>query len=108
MDETLEKLPGEDEIKTIIKKHIRQECDICGEVAHYKHTYLLPNARRNPASRAYGRDDCSWSEDACRFVCKEHKDDMTPPREDLSWCSTFPANKGFAHMFLEWVDWEIK
>ena len=100
MDETLEILPGEDEIKTIKKRRVRQECDVCGEPAHYKHTFLFDNARRNPASSAYGRDDCTWCSDAHRFVCKEHKKDEAPPQEGLFWCSTFPASERFSHMFL--------
>lgn len=101
MDVTLDILPGEGEVKIIKKRHDRQDCEICGEPAHYKHTFLFENARRNPASKAYGRDDCSWCEDESRYVCKEHEKDRTPPH-GMSWCATFPASKGFAHMFLVW------
>ena len=101
MDATLEELPGEGTTETVVKTRMRHECDVCGEPAHYKHTYLLEGARRNPASSAYGRDDCSWCEDESRFVCAEHKNDRTAPN-GYSWCSTFQASARFAHMFLYW------
>lgn len=101
MSDTMEILPGEGETQTVVKTRQRQECDVCGEPAHYKHTYLLDGHRRNPASRAYGKDDCSWCEDTSRFVCAEHKSDRSAPN-GYSWCSTFAAVKRFAHMFLYW------
>ncbi len=101
MDATLETLPGEGTTETVVKKRIRHECDVCGEPAHYKHTFLLLGDRRNPASSAYGRDDCTWAEDERRFVCNEHKDCRESP-EGYSWCSTFPASERFASMFLYW------
>ena len=103
MSETLETLPGEGETQTVVRTRIRHECDVCGESAHYKHTYLLDGARRNPASSAYGKDDCSWCEDESRFVCVEHKNDRSAP-DGYSWCSTFPATERFAHMFLYWQE----
>ena len=101
MSETLEILPGEGETQTVVRTRIRHECYVCGEPAHYKHTYLLDGARRNPASSAYGKDDCSWCEDESRFVCTEHKNERSAP-EGYSWCSTFSATERFAHMFLYW------
>lgn len=101
MDATMEKLPGEGTTETVVKTRLRHECDVCGEPAHYKHTFLLEGARRNPASSAYGRDDCSWCEDESRFVCAEHKNDITAP-DGCSWCGTFSAVERFAHMFLYW------
>lgn len=103
MDATLDVLPGEGEVKTITKRCLRHECDVCGEPAHFKHTFLLDGSRRNPASAAYGKDDCSWCEDECRYVCKEHQNDRTPP-PGTGWCSTFPASERFKHMFLYWRD----
>ena len=103
MTKTLEVLPGEGEIKTETKQRTRQECENCGEIAHYKHTFLLPNARSNPNSSAYGRDDCSWSEDAAQFSCADpecHRE--MRHMEGFGWCATFPAIEQFAHMFLYW------
>lgn len=73
MDKTLDILPGEGEVKTKTLEHKRACCDECGEPAHYKHSYLLPNARTNPASSGYRRDDISWCEDKEAYTCKECK-----------------------------------
>jgi len=100
---TLDMIDGEGETITITKIRLRQACEICGEPAHFKHTFLLDGARRNPASSAYGMDDCSWCEDDARFVCKKHERERSAPN-GYSWCSTFPANKTFAHMFLYWQE----
>ena len=100
--ETLDKLPGEGETETKTRTKVRHECEECGEPAHYKQTFLLPNARINQASSAYGRDDCSWCEDAHKFVCREHRDAHS--MEGYRPCSIFPANEQFAHMFLYWKD----
>ena len=102
MDATMDILPGEGEIRTTTEKQLRYECDVCGEPAHFKHTFLLENARIDPLSSAYRKDDCSWCEDACRYVCKEHQNDREPPSIDLFWCSTFPATERFKHLFLYW------
>ena len=100
MDAILETLPGEGEIETITRKRIRVCCDECGEIAVYRHTYLLLGYRRNPASKAYGRDDCSWCCDKEVFTCATCKP-KTPDDCD-SGNTTFPASARFAHMFLEW------
>ena len=80
-----------------------QECEVCGEEAIYKATFLLPNARSNPASNAYGRDDCSWCSDDKAFLCEEHKNDKYKIAKDkgMGWCSMFPKER-FEHMFLFW------
>ena len=103
IDEIQEKLPGEGEteIETVVKIRERHKCALCGEPAHYKHTFLLEGARRNRASSAYGVDDCTWCEDERMFVCVEHKDKSDAPY-GYSWCSTFPATTQFSHMFLYW------
>jgi hypothetical protein len=103
MFETLDVLPGEGEEKIIRKMCYRRECEECGAPAHYKHTFLYLNGRNNPASSAYGHDDCSWCEDACKFVCKKHLHEKHSP-EGMSWCATFPASKEYAHMFLAWQE----
>lgn len=106
MDATLDDLPGEGEIETITRKRVRICCDECGELAHYKQTYLLPNARSNRASSAYGRDDCTWCSDGHYYVCKTCK---APWEHDgMTQCSTFPALAKFAHMFLEWKTIDTK
>lgn len=103
MRETLEQLPGEGDTEIIIKTRLRRECDVCGDAAHYKHTFLLEGARNNSASSAYGQDDCSWCEDEARYVYKKHKKDRAAP-SGYSWCSTFPANAQFSHLFLYWEE----
>ena len=99
--ETLDTLPGEGEVETTTQRRVRRSCDLCGEPAHKKVTYLLPNYRSNPASAAYGRDDCSWCEDAAVFVCRTCRPEA--PVGFPNECSTFPATERFAHMFLIWV-----
>lgn len=105
--ETLDVLPGEGDVMVYEVRKVRHQCEECGELAHYKHTFLRDNARHNPMSEAYGRDDCSWCEDACRYVCREHKDVRTAP-EGMRWCSTFAAIGRFAHMFIYEVRTEIE
>lgn len=81
---------------------VERECEECGEPAQYKHTYLLEGSRRNPASKAYGRDDCSWCEDDYKYSCEEHKEKVRRDNPDgMRWCSTFSRDK-FEHMFLYW------
>lgn len=50
-------MKGEGEKRTQVR--VYRECDHCSEPAKYRHTYLLEGTRSNPASKAYGRDDCS-------------------------------------------------
>jgi hypothetical protein len=97
-------LPGEGEVKRVERRRVRIECQNCGEPAVHRHTYLLPDARRNPASKGFGRDDISWCSDHDAFVCDECP---KPSIEGMRWCSTFsitPNNKGFGHMFLCWIE----
>ena len=91
--------------RTIKQIHKRLECEFCEEPATYKLTFLLPNARGNPASKAYGRDDCSWCSDKNVFVCNEHeKDRFKIAREiGMGWCAAFPYER-FKHMFEYWKD----
>jgi hypothetical protein len=99
MDVTLDVLLGEGDTKTLVR--VRAECSVCGDPAHYKHSYLLPNARRNSASSGYLRDDVSWCSDHEEFTCKTCK---RPDLDGYDWCSTFPASERFSHMFLQWKD----
>lgn len=98
---TLDVLPEEGDVETITRKRIRHECEECGEPAHWRVTYLLEGTRGNPASAAYGKDDCSWCSDLDSFVCKEHRTWAAP--DGYVPCSHFPATEQFAHMFLEWI-----
>ena len=103
MDDTLEVLPGEGTTECVVKTLTRRECEVCGEAAHYKHTFLLERARTNPASSAYGKDDCTFCEDERTFVCADHKSTRAGP-DGYWWCSTFPATERFARMFLYWKE----
>lgn len=105
MDETLDKLPEEGNVKIVKRTMACRSCDNCRDPAYYKHTFLLPNARNNPASKAYGKDDCSWCSDEEQFACKKIECQNQMRRlEGYSWCATFPAITRFAHMFLYWVE----
>lgn len=99
---TLDVLPGEGDVRTTTERRIRRYCDECGETAHFKHSFLYKGYRSNPASSAYGRDDCSWCSDVDVFTCRECRP-VIPDGCD-SGASRFPANEGFAHMFLEWIE----
>ena len=101
--ETLDMLPREGETVRTIKTLIRVRCDECGEAAHFRHTYLLPNCRTNTASSAYHKDDCSWCSDKEVFTCRECS---RPEVKGYGWCSSFPANERFARMFMRWEEKE--
>lgn len=91
---------GQRKIVEYILEH--RACDICGEPATSKLSFLLENARNNPASKGYRRDDTSWSSDENRFSCETHKDTTRQePPEGMSWCSTFSEER-FPQMFLDW------
>ena len=92
-------LKGEDAVQYIKRTMRRHECDVCGEAADYRLTYLLEgDCRRNPASTAYGKDDCSWCSDAERFVCKDHQSKYPAP-DGHSWAGSFPL-VNFPHLGL--------
>jgi len=96
------KLDGEGDVETIKRVRVRKICEVCGErPAVLKQTYLLTGTRSNPASSAYGKDDCSWCEDAHVFRCSECSSD-TP--EGYVSCSVFECVDRFAHLFLEWME----
>ena len=100
MDATLDVLPGEGEVQTVTRVLTRRECEECGEPAHYKLAYLLENYRHNRASKAFGRDDCSWSSDLDVFVCRTCQ--PSPPDGYDRHPSRFPASELFKHLFLYW------
>jgi hypothetical protein len=101
-------LPGEGDTEVIERTRVRIECENCGEPADQRHTYLVPNARRNPQSSAYGQDDCSWCSDHEVFSCKKCRDaewrGHEPKVDGYEWCSTFSVGERFAHMFLRWSE----
>lgn len=99
----------EGDIKLTKETCVSQECDQCGERATKKLTFLYDSARRNPASSAYGKDDCSWCSDYETFSCNEHADQtrQTPP-DGMGWCSTFDRIERFERMFLYWHKEELK
>lgn len=103
------KLKGEGEIKIVRRERVRVECWDCGELADQKHTYLLPNARANPQSTAYGRDDISWCSDKHIFTCAACRPRGREPNVDgYRWCSTFGLGDArFDHMFLTWHETDI-
>jgi len=98
-------LPGEGDVEIVRRIHVRRECVECGEPATIKQTYLLPNCRRNPASKAYGRDDCTWCEDEANFYCDAcwpaHQWDEPQGYER---CSTFRKPEKWPHLFLQWQE----
>lgn len=104
------KLRGEGETKTVVRTRVRIECENCGEPADQRHSYLLPDARRNRQSSGYGKDDLVWCSDHERHTCKFCRDSIwggrAPQTDGYEWCSTFKASDQFAHMFLRWDEKE--
>ena len=94
--------------KLVKKTVIEKTCENCGEPATKRHTFLYEDARRNLASSAYGKDDCSWCSDEEKFSCNKCSDEVRRdyPR-DMGWCSTFSRER-FEHMFLEWKEEDVK
>lgn len=92
-------LKGEGEEKVITYVNTRHQCGECMEPATRRHSYLLTNARRNPSSSGYGKDDISWCSDAEAFSCTdcETKVRNSPPA-GMEWASTFQ----YEHMLLYW------
>ena len=106
------KLDGEGETRTVIKTRVRRECDGCGGPATHKHTYLNDApvaARRNPASSAYGRDDCTWCSDYDQYLCDgcDRKDYEGDVPDGHHWCSTFKVDR-LPHLFLYWHERELE
>lgn len=86
--------------RVITQRLSQHECHECGETATQRHTFLLENARRNPASTAYGKDDVSWCADEEVFTCNEHG---RAAQRRAGWCASFGAAR-FPHMFQFWVE----
>lgn len=86
----------------LLRKEWR-ECAECGEPAVYHITFLLDNARRNPDSNGYGKDDISWCSDEETWACEEHKTELERTHQHgLNWCATFGLDR-FKHMGEYWV-----
>jgi hypothetical protein len=114
MEPTMDTLPHEGETRIVTEVLTRVACSVCGEPAHFRHTYVLPGARSNPASKGYRMDDISWCADAEQFSCRDpqhfrdmQKSGMVDGRP-YDWCATFPAIERFAHMFIQREIKEVK
>lgn len=96
------RLPGEGDTRVQVRRRV--ECDFCGEPATRRITYLRDNARSNPASSAYGHDDCTWCSDADAFACEDHKREIERDApHGMSWCATFDGMRR-PNMLLRWED----
>lgn len=89
------------EIRTTSEIARWHECEQCGMPARYKCTFLLEGARRNPNSKAYGKDDCSWCSDLDIYACEKHKNEIWRDHDGYVICSCFPL-KNFKHMGFYW------
>ena len=108
----MDKLDKEGDIKVVVKTNTRVKCEFCRKPADEKHTYLLPNARSNPKSSGYKKDDLSWCSDKKVFTCDncrvENFRGSHPVLNGYEICSTFGVGERFAHMFLEWSEMEVR
>lgn len=94
-----ELLKGEGDTTVLVRTKVRHECEVCGEPATQRHSFMMPNYRSNPASSGYRKDDCSWCSDHDAYTCDEHKArDLTDVPEGYSWGGTW--GKAFPHMLL--------
>ena len=101
-------LKGEGDVEVATRVRKRHLCDECGLPATHRVTFLLKNARFNPASSGYRRDDISWCSDEEKFACEDCKDKVRlNPSLGYSWCSTFPLDR-FPHMGLYWSKVGVK
>jgi hypothetical protein len=86
------------EIETIKYRWNWHECQVCGMPASWEVNYLAKDGRRNPASSAYGKDDCSWCKDATGYACRKHQTEVERDYpEGMSWASSFSL-KSFKHL----------
>jgi len=95
-----ERLKGEGETRMQVR--VRRECCSCKEPATRRVSYLLENARSNPRSSGYRKDNIAWCSDEESFACEEHVGTVerdAPP--GMKWGSTFDIKK-FQHMGLYW------
>ena len=81
-----------------------RECEDCDRPAKYRLTFLLEHFRSNPASKAYGGDDCSWVSDLDIFSCERCKHTLSQsPHGYAPGCGVFPLKK-FKHMGFYWEE----
>lgn len=99
-------ITGEGDIKVVIKRRVRRDCDNCGEPAMKEINYCYVNGRRNPASSMYGRDDCTYCSDAKAYACEacERQVQRVCCPDGMGWSSTFTCNDRNAHRFLYWSE----
>lgn len=101
-----------DEGKERIRREVRRrhQCDRCGGHATRKLRFLVEDGRRNPASSAFGRDDCSYCSDYDAFACEkcEREVECTYAPRGMRWSSTSYATTRNQHMFLYWEEYEIE
>jgi hypothetical protein len=88
------------DVRTIVQKYVGHECEICGEPATKRLAFLFENARRNPQSTGYGKDDISWCSDDEAFVCSNCPE---PKRDGMVWAASFERER-FSHMFHFWCE----
>lgn len=107
----LRSLKGEGDVEVIKRTRVRVECGNCGEDADQRHTYLLPDARRNPHSSGYRGDDISRCCDHDCFTCRACRDQHwrghEPNVEGYEWCSTYTCGPQYAHLFLRWREQKL-
>jgi len=90
-------------VRITVEERVPKLCLECDAPAQFKVTYLLSGARSNPASNAYGKDDCSWCEDEAVFVCQKHLRLHEQAPDGYGFCSRFENGERFKHLFHEWV-----
>lgn len=93
--------------KIVTYEYKQKECEICGEPATHLLTFLLYNARTNPLSHGYGKDDISWCRDGEIYTCEKCKEKaIKNPPSGMKWCADFYAIKNGEMVNPQWVcDW---
>ena len=98
--------PAVGDTRTVVYKYQHEECENCGELATKRITFLDDGdrgARRNPDSKAYGKDDCSWCCDEEHFSCEGCQKEVEGfATRGFGLCSIFPL-ANFPHMAAKWV-----
>jgi len=95
-------------VEVRIQKKVKRCCEWCDAKATKKLCFLTPNYRNNPASSAYGRDDCSWCSDYEAYTCdkveciseaKDHK-----PEGFIDAAVFHITSERFKHMAYAWEE----